>query len=59
MFETKFLFENMVHLGAVLYLICFLFRDQVILRSFAIAGDFAYTAFYFGATDQPLWQAMF
>ncbi len=59
MSETKFLFENMVHLGAVLYLICFLFRDQVILRSFAIAGDFAYTAFYFGATDQPLWQAMF
>ena len=59
MFESKFLFENMVHIGAVLYLICFLFRNQVVLRSFAIAGDFAYTAFYFGATDQPLWQAMF
>jgi hypothetical protein len=57
--EERFLFENMVHLGAVLYLICFLFRNQVALRSFAIAGDFAYTAFYFGATAQPLWQAMF
>ena len=59
MFETQVLFENVVHLGAILYLICFLFRNQVILRSFAIAGDIAYTAFYFGATDQPLWQAMF
>lgn len=50
---------NLVHLGAMLYLICFLFRDQINLRCFAIAGDLAYTGFYFGAADVPLWSAIF
>lgn len=49
---------HLIHLGAVLYLICFLFRDQIALRSFAIAGDFAYTAYYFTAAAQPLWEAI-
>jgi hypothetical protein len=50
---------HLVHLGAVLYLICFLFRDQIMLRCFAIAGDFAYVTYYFNVTDQPLWGAIF
>jgi Cyclic nucleotide-binding domain len=49
---------HLIHLGAVLYLICFLFRDQILLRSFAIAGDFAYTAYYFTAAAHPLWEAI-
>jgi Cyclic nucleotide-binding domain len=49
---------HLIHVGAVLYLVCFLFRDQILLRSFAIAGDFAYTAFYFTAASQPLWEAI-
>jgi CRP-like cAMP-binding protein len=43
----------------MLYLVCFLFRDQILLRSFAIAGDFAYMAYYFTIADQPLWGAIF
>jgi Cyclic nucleotide-binding domain len=49
---------HLIHLGAVLYLICFLFRDQILLRSFAIAGDLAYTAYYFTAASHPLWEAI-
>jgi Cyclic nucleotide-binding domain len=49
---------HLIHVGAVLYLICFLFRDQILLRSFAIAGDFAYTAYYFTAASHPLWEAI-
>jgi hypothetical protein len=47
-----------IHVGAFLYLVCFLFRDQILLRSFAIAGDFAYLAYYFTAANQPLWEAI-
>jgi hypothetical protein len=51
------MFQHLVHVGALLYLICFLFRDQVALRTFAIAGDAAYTAYYTVA-ERPLWEAM-
>jgi hypothetical protein len=51
--------QNLVHLGAIFYLVCFLFRDQILLRSFAIAGDFAYVAYYYNVADQPLWGAIF
>jgi hypothetical protein len=52
------LFSYFVHAGAICYLICFLFRNQVYLRCLAIAGDFFYTLFYFGAVGEPLWVAM-
>lgn len=52
-------FPYLVHLGALLYLICFLFRNQIILRSFAIAGDLAYSGYFFAAAETPLWDAMF
>jgi hypothetical protein len=48
----------LIHLGAVCYLICFLFRDQLQLRFFAIAGDALYTAYYFEAAAEPLWSAI-
>ncbi len=59
MLALKDLLPNIVHVGALLYLVCFLFRDQIMLRSFAIAGDFAYTSFYYTAASEPLWSAMF
>jgi Cyclic nucleotide-binding domain len=48
----------LIHLGAMCYLICFLFRDQLLLRIFAIAGDIFYTAYFFEAASQPLWSAI-
>ncbi len=51
-------FPYFVHAGAICYLICFLFRDQIYLRILAIVGDFFYTAFYFSAAGEPLWVAM-
>ncbi len=54
-----FILPQLVHVGAILYLICFLFRDQILLRTFAIAGDLAYVTYYFNVADQPLWGAIF
>lgn len=51
--------HSLVHLGAILYLVCFAFRNQVALRLFAMAGDVVYTAYYFVVSDPPLWEAMF
>jgi len=50
--------QHLIHVGAILYLICFLFRDQIALRMFALAGDLAYTAYYYTAASQPLWEAI-
>jgi hypothetical protein len=49
---------NLIHIGALCYLVCFLFRDQLWLRIFAVLGDLVYTGFYFTAADLPLWGAM-
>lgn len=49
---------HLIHIGAILYLVCFLFRNQVMLRSFAVAGDCAYLAYYYGAASTPLWGAI-
>ena len=46
-----------VHLGALLYFVCFLFRNQILLRSFAIAADLAYLVYYLTVSDKPLWDA--
>jgi hypothetical protein len=48
----------LIHIGAICYLVCFLFRDQLWLRIFAVVGDFIYTAFYFTVADVPLWSAI-
>ena len=55
---TTDLLPHLIHFGALLYFVCFLFRDQIKLRLFAIAGDFAYIAYYFTAAEHPLWEAI-
>jgi len=57
--ELSSVFPHLVHLGAILYLVCFLFRNQILLRCFAIIGDCAYIAYYYGVSTVPLWDAMF
>jgi Cyclic nucleotide-binding domain len=56
---TQEFYQALIHIGAILYLVCFLFRNQILLRCFAVAGDIAYTAYYYGVSSQPLWDAMF
>ncbi len=50
---------HLIHLGALLYFVCFLFRDQVWLRCFAILGDICYVLFYLGIPGETLWSAIF
>ena len=59
MFQSDAIFQNLIHVGAIFYLICFMFRNQIMLRCFAITGDIAYSAYFYGASEQPLWSAMF
>ena len=49
MLETVFARENIVHFGAALYLIGFLFREQIVLRAFVIAGDLVYISYFYFA----------
>ena len=51
------IFPYFIHLGALLYFVCFLFRNTILLRSFAIAADLAYVLYYLTASTQPLWEA--
>ncbi|MDE2445928.1 MAG: cyclic nucleotide-binding domain-containing protein [Alphaproteobacteria bacterium] len=51
--------QNVVHIAAICYLVCFTFRNQIYLRVFAIAGDLLYVVYYFMAPERPLWEAMF
>lgn len=51
--------ENIVHIGAALYLIGFLFRDQILLRAFVIAGDLVYILYFYFAPAVPLWGGIF
>jgi Cyclic nucleotide-binding domain len=54
----EWLIPMLIHIGALCYLVSFLFRDQLWLRIFAVLGDIVYTAFYFTAADVPLWSAI-
>ena len=51
--------DNIVHIGALLYLAGFLFRNQILLRSLIIAGDIVYIAYFLLAPATPLWGAIF
>jgi hypothetical protein len=59
MIEQFLVSESIVHIGAVLYLAGFLFRNQIMLRGFIIAGDFFYILYYLFAPDVPLWGGIF
>ena len=51
--------ENIVHLGAFLYLAGFLCRDQLLLRGFIVAGDILYILYFYFAPASPLWGGIF
>jgi hypothetical protein len=51
--------DNIVHIGAILYLAGFLFRNQIILRTLIIAGDIVYILYFYFAPEVPLWGGIF
>lgn len=51
--------ENIVHVGAALYLAGFLFRDQMMLRGLIVLGDLVYIAYFYFAPEVPLWGGIF
>lgn len=51
--------ENIVHLGAFLYLAGFLCRSQLMLRAFIVAGDVVYILYFYLAPSTPLWGGIF
>jgi hypothetical protein len=55
---ADFLIQNLVHLAAIFTMVCYLFRDQVKLRIFAVLGDTVLSAYYFLAFSEPLWSAL-
>jgi hypothetical protein len=59
MFEALWHQENIVHVGAALYLAGFLFRDQLMLRGLIIAGDLVYILYFMLAPEVPLWGGVF
>jgi hypothetical protein len=59
MVQTLFVKENIVHIAAALYLVGFLFRGQIMLRAFVIAGDLVYISYFYFAPDVPLWGGAF
>jgi hypothetical protein len=50
---------QLVHVGAILYIVCFLFRDQIYLRLFAVLGDLVYAFFYYGTVADPFWAMIY
>jgi Popeye protein conserved region len=55
---STFATQNLVHVAAVFTLLCFLFRDQVKLRIFAVIGDLLLSLYYYAAFPVPLWSPM-
>ena len=51
--------RNIVHVGALLYLCGFLFRDQLILRGLILVGDLVYILYFYFAPEVPLWGGIF
>ncbi len=51
--------ENLIHVAAAIFLSGFLFRDQIVLRSLVIVGNFVYVLYYYVVVDHPLWGGIF
>ncbi|MEM7544338.1 MAG: cyclic nucleotide-binding domain-containing protein [Pseudomonadota bacterium] len=49
----------MVHVAMLGYVLGFLFRDQVLLRSLALTGTSFYIAYYYFHPAEPLWDAIY
>ncbi len=48
----------LIHLGALLYIIGFLVRDELLLRLLVLGGTALYILYYFLFPDEPLWDAI-
>src|SRR5262245_18123214 len=59
MVQALFVKENIVHIAAALYLVGFLFRGQIMLRTFVIAGDLVYISYFYCAPEVPLGGGVF
>lgn len=59
MLDAVFVDENIVHIGAALYLAGFLCRDQLLLRGFVVLGDIVYVLYFYFAPAEPLWGGIF
>jgi hypothetical protein len=57
--QANEIFPLMIHLGALLYVVCFLFRDQLYLRLLAVASDLVYCIFYYGTVEDPFWAIIY
>jgi Cyclic nucleotide-binding domain len=53
------IYPYLIHIGALVYVCCFLFRDQLYLRFFAVIGDIIYTLFYYGTVQDPFWAVIY
>ncbi len=51
--------ENLIHIAAAIFLAGFLFRDQIMLRSLVIVGNFVYVLYFYVVVDYPLWGGIF
>lgn len=49
----------LLHAGAVVYVIAFLFRDEALIRAFSVLGTLLYMGYYFWYPAEPLWDAIF
>lgn len=50
--------DYLVHLAAIATLVCYLFRDQIKLRSFAALGDLLLSCYYYFDFPEPLWNPL-
>lgn len=48
----------LLHAGAVVYVIAFLFRDEALIRAFSVLGTLLYMGYYFWFPPEPLWDAI-
>ena len=48
----------LVHVASFLYVVGFLVRDQLVLRSLVLVATVLYIAYYYFAPDVPLWEAI-
>lgn len=48
----------LLHAGAAVYVIAFLFRDEALIRLFSVVGTLLYMGYYFWYPPEPLWDAI-
>lgn len=49
----------LIHAGALLYIIAFIVRDELVLRLLVVTGSLLYILYYYLFPAQPLWDAIF